>query len=260
MKPGFRLGLLGMALVLFAGFYCAGLRLIPAVGEYRGPYGIVIDAIGQGQRNVTDMVSAVNFDYRAIDTVGEEYILFISVTGAVVVLRRVRGEMQGGFPTESASDKRQGRRAAPTSDAVRLSALVLVAPCVVLGLYIVSHGQLSPGGGFQGGAILTSALLLVFLAGRYRRLRRIGPIGLDELADALGAGGFVGIGVAGLVAAGALLANVLPLGTSGDLTAGGTIPLISVSIGVEVGGGLLVILSELLEQTLQIREAGGGQR
>lgn len=249
MSASRRVVVLIAGLALFAAFLCWGLRQLPAFGNYRGPYGDIIDAVGQSQRNVTDMVTAVNFDYRAIDTVGEEFILFISVAGVAVVLRRTREEHEHEVGEEPA---REARTRPPISDAVRAVALLLVAPTVLVGVYIVSHGQLSPGGGFQGGIVLATAVLLVYLAGRYRRMRRLGPHSVAEVADALGAGGFVVIGLAALLAGAAFLTDVLPLGAASTLTAGGTIPLISFSIGVEVAGAFVVILSEFLEQALQV--------
>jgi multicomponent Na+:H+ antiporter subunit B len=240
---------LGVGLSLVAAFLCAGLHLLPAFGSYRGPYGDLINGAAQSERNVTDMVTAVNFDYRAIDTVGEEFILFISVAGVTVVLRRTSEERE-----REGRDQPQPAQPAgpPISEAVRAACLLLVGPVVLLGVYIVSHGQLSPGGGFQGGIVLATALLLVYLADRYRRMQRIGSRSIAEIADAAGAGGFVVIGLAALIAGAAFLQEVLPTGVSSTLTAGGTIGLISFSIGLEVAGALTVILSEFLEQALQI--------
>lgn len=245
-----RSGVLGLGLALLAAFLCWGLRALPPFGAYPGPYGDIVNGTAQSERNVTDMVTAVNFDYRAIDTLGEEFILFASVAGVAVVLRRTREEHEDEGPGEERATR--GAALPPMSDAVRAVSLLLVAPLVVLGLYVVSHGQLSPGGGFQGGVILASALLLVYLADRYRRMRRIGPLSIAEIGDAIGAGGFVVIGLAALIGGAAFLTDVLPLGISSTLTAGGTIPLISVSIGLGVAGAFVVILSEFLEQALHI--------
>lgn len=234
---------------LLAAVLCAGLRLLPAFGNYRGPYGDIISSAAQSERNVTDMVTAVNFDYRAVDTLGEEFILFISVAGVTVVLRRTRQEQE----REGRDEPRSSPRTTPAvSDAVRAACLLLVGPVVLLGVYIVAHGQISPGGGFQGGVIVATALLLVYLADRYRRMQRIGSRSLAELGDALGAGGFAVIGLAALVAGSAFLQDVLPRGVSSTLTEGGTVGLVSFSIGLEVAGALVVILSEFLEQALQI--------
>ena len=56
---------------------------------------------------------------------------------------------------------------------------VLVAPLlVVVGLETVTHGQISPGGGFQGGVVVASAIYVMALSGN---LINITPGTLIEL-------------------------------------------------------------------------------
>jgi multicomponent Na+:H+ antiporter subunit B len=121
---------------------------------------------------------------------------------------------------------------------------------VVLGLYIVAHGAITPGGGFQGGVILAGALLLVYAAGQTVAVHHVRPVSLVEVAEAVGAGAYVLIGLGGLIAAGAVLTNWLPHGTAGDLLSGGTVPLLNLAVGLEVAGGVTLILTELLDQAL----------
>jgi multicomponent Na+:H+ antiporter subunit B len=83
-------------------------------------------------------------------------------------------------------------------------------------------------------------------------MQRVRPLPLVETAKAAGAGAFVLIGIAGLIFAGAFLENFLPLGTPGELVAAGTIPLLSVAVGLEVVGGFVLLLSEFLDQLLVI--------
>lgn len=232
----------GLAFVLAR----AVLRL-PPVGDYRGPYGLILNQVAVPQRHVTDVVAAVNFDYRGFDTIGEEYILFASVTGVVLLLRTEQGESE----SEPAGDEIDEPTVA--SHAINVVCQLLAAPTCVLGLYIIAHGQLTPGGGFQGGAILASAFLLLFLGGEYRALQAIGPLHPVAAADAIGAAGFVIIGFAGLVSGAAYLQNVLPLGPIGVLYSAGMIPLINLSVGLEVASGFVLILLEFLRQTLRVR-------
>jgi multicomponent Na+:H+ antiporter subunit B len=121
---------------------------------------------------------------------------------------------------------------------------------VLFGIYVVAHGHLTPGGGFQGGVVLATGALLVYLSGEYVTLRRVRPQNLIDRAEALGAGGYVVTGLFGLVAAGAFLTNALPLGAPGTLLSAGTIPVINVAVGLEVAAGFTLLLSEFLEQTL----------
>lgn len=225
-----------------------GMTGLPPFGSYRGPYGKVLNQVAVPQRHVTDVVAAVNFDYRGLDTIGEEFILFVCVTGVALLLRTERDEADVEPPEDVSEEQKAG-----TSEAVRAYCHVLVAPLTLLGIYIVVHGHLTPGGGFQGGAVLACALLLLYLGGAYQALRRLCSEERTEVADAIGAGGFVVIGLAGLVAGAAYLQNVLPLGPVGELYSSGMIPLINLSVGLEVGAGFLVIVSEFLRQTLQVR-------
>ena len=233
-------------LVAIFGYGFAGL---PAFGNYRGPYGDAVNAIVVPERHVTDAVTAVNFDIRGFDTLGEEYILFTSVMGVALLLRRQKNE-----PRRQHADQTEGREIAPASDAVRVIALLLIAPTVLFGLYIVAHGQLTPGGGFQGGVILVSAPLLLYLAGEFANLRKAIPRRLVHTVEAMGAGAYAIVGVGCLAAGGAFLENVLPLGSKGSILSGGTIPLINAGVAMEVSGGLALVLLVYLEEALELKE------
>jgi multicomponent Na+:H+ antiporter subunit B len=236
----------GLATVLVIGFI--GL---PDFGDYHGVYGRVIDGIGVSVRHGTDLITALNFDIRGFDTLGEEFILFTSVLGIVLILREIRGEHDQ--PHEEEADEHSF---AGASDALRALALGLILTLVAIGVYIVIHGQLTPGGGFQGGVILGAGPLPVFLAGRYLRMKLVAPHRLVELADALGAAGYALVGLSGLVFVGIFFKNAVPLGIPGHLLSGGQLDIASVLVGLEVSGAFLVAWSEFLDQTMLIK---GGQ-
>ena len=234
-----------IALALVFGLAFAGL---PPVGNYRGPYGDVVNAITVPERHVTDTVTAVNFDIRGFDTLGEEFILFASVIGVLMLLRKQENE-----PRHRHEDRDPSRQEIGTSDAVRVMALMLIAPTVIFGIYVVAHGQLTPGGGFQGGVILATAPLLLYLAAEFQNFRRAVSRELVHVVEAAGAGGFAAVGLACL-GGGAFLQNMLPLGSKGSILSGGTIPIINASVGFEVCGGLLLVLVVYLEETLELKE------
>lgn len=249
MSPKSRLTLfLGSAIALAIVLGCS-FAGVPSTGQYRGPYGDIVDAVTVPERNVTDTVTAVNFDIRGFDTLGEEFILFVSVMGVMLLLRP-----QGNEPRRQHEDRAKGRQAVPISDAVRVMALLLLPVVVVFGVYVVTHGQLTPGGGFQGGVILATAPLFLYLAGEFIDFRKAVPRKLVHIAEAVGGGGYAAIGIACLGAGASFLQNVLPLGSNGTILAGGTIPLINASVGLEVTGGLVLVLMEYLEETLELKE------
>jgi multicomponent Na+:H+ antiporter subunit B len=238
----------GVSLAALMGLILWGYTGLPAFGDYAGPYGYILNRVAVPERSTTDVVTAVNFDYRGFDTLAEEFILFASVVGVASILRTLRGER-----TRKPDDDAAGRRVPQTSLTVRVAGLGLVAPTILVGVYIVGHGQLTPGGGFQGGVILATALLLVYLSSDYMTMRAVGPTSLIELAEGLGGGAFVAIGLSGLVAGGAFFQNWLGKGTVGDLLSAGTIPLSNVAVGLAVTGGFAFMLSEFLQQTLTRR-------
>ena len=239
----------------FFALYLWGLLGLSPFGHYPGPYGDVVNKVAVYERHATDVVTAVNFDYRGFDTLGEEFILFSSVIGVTLLLRRQKGETEDG----KGEDETPERNPPSPSDAARAFTLALIGPLVLFGLYIVSHGQLTPGGGFQGGVILATAPLLVYLAGDFETFKKITSHTLVEVAEAAGAGGYLLVGFLGMLLGGHYLQNVLPLGKTGEVNSSGTIAIISLVTGLEVAAGFVLLLYGFLEQTLEIRLKGGGR-
>ena len=50
------------------------------------------------------------------------------------------------------------------SKIVRTMAIPLILFVLIYGLYIIMHGHLTPGGGFQGGAIFASGIALLIVS------------------------------------------------------------------------------------------------
>jgi multicomponent Na+:H+ antiporter subunit B len=124
-----------------------------------------------------------------------------------------------------------------------------------MGWFLASHSQTSPSGGFQGGVVLATAFFLIYLSGEYLLFRRISPVDFTEALEAVGAGGFAAIGVAAVIMGLPYLKNFLPLGTTpGAVSSSGTIALISFFVGVEVAAAFILIVGELVEQTLLVRQ------
>jgi multicomponent Na+:H+ antiporter subunit B len=197
------------------------------------------------ERHVTNIVAGITFDLRGLDTLGEELILFAAAVGVSVLLRAQREENT----TEDAAGAAEQRRAQVPASARALGA-ALAGPMIVFGGYIVAHGQLTPGGGFQGGVILAAALLLVYVAGQVLALPTDRPVDLVELTEALAAAAYGLVAVGGLIFASAAVMNFVALGITGHLLSGGTILILEVAVGIEVASALTLILAELLDQAL----------
>ncbi|WP_028798651.1 MnhB domain-containing protein [Streptomyces sp. 142MFCol3.1] len=228
-----------------AALLVAACPALPPFGGATHPYGdrVVRESLA---RQTANTVASVNFDQRAFDTLGELGILFACVIGTVVLLRQTRDE----------------RRAAPEPAAVALPvrryALVVLPVALLTGLYVVAHGQLSPGGGFQGGVVTATALHLLYLGADYRALENLRPIGLYEVGDALAASAYLVTGLAGLLGGTAFLANtLLPYGTFNTPASGGNVPLLNAAIGMEVACAVVVLLARFLDQAVEIEKESG---
>jgi multicomponent Na+:H+ antiporter subunit B len=221
---------------------CSGL---PEFGRYAGPYGDVLNAVAPAERNMQNVVTAINFDYRGIDTLGEEYMLFAAVAATALLLRRLRTEEEH----EEGSGAGQARQA---GEELQVWGIGIIACTLLFGVYMVVHGSTSPGGGFQGGCILASAWVVVFLTGDVHLVHRVTSEKGVQFAEALGAGMYAAIGLAMMVLGGVFLQNLLPLAGMGSPLSGGMIAAINAAVGLEVTAGFVLILLEFLRQTTEI--------
>lgn len=228
-----------------AAVFALGLIDLPPMGDYRGPYGYVVTQVTVYERHATDVVNAINYDYRAFDTLGEEFILFASVVGVLMLFRPDHG---GNQKDKDDKDKDAGEEALPVSDALRFSTQVIMGIMIVFGVYIATHGQLTPGGGFQGGVILASTPIMVYLAGDVEAFEKITSSTLVKVAECGGAAGYGVIGILALLSGAHFLTNFLPFGTTGDLFSSGTIAVISVVVGIEVTGGFVQLTQVYLRE------------
>jgi len=129
---------------------------------------------------------------------------------------------------------------------VRTIARIIVPMILAFGGYVIMHGHLTPGGGFQGGAVVASAVALIVVVFGAERLKRRKTL-LSQLED-LGAIAFIalaflGIGVTFfrnvLAGGGGLFGVPVPPGPNpGFLDTGGTLPLMNWAVGLKVIAGL----------------------
>jgi len=202
------------------------------------PFGVPKTKVGKHYINegvketgAVNIVTSVVVSYRGFDTLGEVTVLFIAAIGLGVVL--------------SASRKKAMREVTPASLVLSTGCRVLFPLILIFGTYIFIHGHLTPGGGFQGGAIIASGFLLIYLGCRERRISRAA----SNLAESLGGLVFIIIGLLGLVSGGYFLLNFLPKGTANTLFSAGIIPIIYIAIGFKVGSELASIIDNLIEES-----------
>ncbi len=248
MTAGFRRFIFLFAGAAMLGFLIWGVIGLAPFGHYPGPYGDILNAVAVPERHVLNVVTSVIFDYRGFDTLGEEFILFACVTGVSLLLRHEGRESQDECaPRPSLHPPEQGIVTPEATDAMRLFTPAFIGLVFVFGCYIVLTGHLSLGGGFQGGVILSSAWLMLFLAYGSQTLHRFANKYVVEWCESAGAGLYALVGFSGLVFGQNFLTNILPLGQPGQLLSSGTILLINCGVGVEVTAGFILLLCEFVK-------------
>ena len=181
----------------------------------------------------TNIVTAIIVTYRGLDTLGEVTVLFLTAAIVGLVLaQRAPGNGQ-------AKPQRP-----PAGELLDFGTKLLIPLILLLGVYVFVNGHLTPGGGFQGGAILASAMLLQLLADPLRRFSHRVIAVVESMSGLF----FVIIGIFGLILAGGFLDNrVLPTGELGALFSAGAIPLIYSLVGLKVGAEFSSMLLNLSE-------------
>ncbi len=198
---------------------------------------LVIEPVGVGaiivdrapnEVGAANIVASVLLAYRGLDTLGELTVLFVAATAAGLVLGQRKPDAphdpDAGFILRSATD-------------------VLFPFLIILGAYIILHGHLTPGGGFQGGAILAAAFFIPILASPATPLNHRVSSSVEGMAGAA----FIIIGLLALFDQGDFLAPLLGTGEIGQLFSAGSLPLLYLAVGLKVGAELAGLLARLHE-------------
>lgn len=186
---------------------------------------------GPGLLGAPNVITGVLITFRGFDTLGEVAVLFMVAASVGLLLGK------GG--DEPAGEAAEARR--PASEIVGTGTQVLLPLIFLFGAYVIMHGHLSAGGGFQGGAIVASGVLLLLIGRPGARL----PLSLLSVTESLAGVFYVLVGVLGLLWVGGFLdSRFLPPGEFGAVFSAGAIPVISVLLGIKVGAELSVIIDQ----------------
>jgi len=144
----------------------------------------------------------------------------------------------------------------PMSKIVRTVADVIYPFMAIFGVYLIIHGHLTPGGGFQGGAVVASAFAMILVAyGTTRNFERK----TLSLTENMGLLIFIGLAMAGLGTAfffnfladdGIMFGDEVTAGTTdGNINTGGVVPLMNIAVGMEVAAALCLILVAMADSS-----------
>ncbi len=202
------------------------LQNIPQNIKYAGDELLKLNA----QEGVSNAVTTVVVYFRGFDTLGEIAVLFIASLGIGLMLHS----------NEKCNIKHQ-------SNFMLQSASKLLFPIILLfGVYVMIYGHLSPGGGFQGGVIIASGVLLLLISYNDFEI----PHFIIEMLETFAGVSYVLIGLIGLFVLDVFLGNFLPhdISQMGMLISGGIIPIIYIIVGIKVGSEMSIIIQNLIKR------------
>ncbi len=137
------------------------------------------------------------------------------------------------------------------SKIVRTITNILYSFIIIFGFYIIMHGHLTPGGGFQGGAVVASAFALLVVSYGALKIKDMLKAKNFSVSECSGLLAFIGLGFLGigtvffynfLAGKGGLFGNVIYGINPGDLNTAGVLPLMNIAVGIEVLSGLTLII------------------
>ena len=137
--------------VLFAGIavdYTERQSLPPLAANY-------VKRVPQ-ELGAPNIITGILLSYRGFDTLGEVAVLFMVAAGVGLVL----GER---IPRRRDAEPAEPEEIIPSTELVQNGAAVLFPLISIFAAYIIMNGHLSAGGGFQGGAIIASGVMLLLL-------------------------------------------------------------------------------------------------
>jgi len=219
-------GKLIATLLFLSGLALLLLNLLSAIPFGHAPLhvGKAILERASAETGADNIVTAILLGYRGLDTLGEVTILFTAAAAAGMVLATAgRGQAQGedaGF-------------------IFRTAAWMLFPFLLVVGAYIIIHGHLPPGGGFQGGAILAAAFFTPLLASPASPFNHRAAILVEGFAGLA----FVVIGLLGMLGGSQFLTQLFGTGTPGALFSAGSLPILYLAIGLKVGSELAGLMA-----------------
>ena len=135
-------------------------------------------------------------------------------------------------------------------DSILMSCTNLILPILLtLGLYIIIHGHLSPGGGFQGGVLIAGVISTIYIGYGSKGINKGIKENTFKVAEDIGALGFIILAFIGLLSSGVFFGNILEKGIPGNLFSSGSIFLMNFAVGFKVFAGvsflILIMLANL---------------
>lgn len=112
---------------------------------------------GLEDTGAVNIVAPIILSYRGFDTLGESHVLFIAAVCVFMLLRSVPEDKSAMLRAYEYGDDKEE----PHDDLILMTGCRVIVPLILMfGVYIILNGNVSPGGGFSGGAVISAGLIL----------------------------------------------------------------------------------------------------
>ena len=188
---------------------------------------------GLQETGAVNIVTGMILDYRAFDTLGESTVLF---TAAMVVLFLLRLDSGSEKYSQLARSMKEAPHAdnfyEPRHDAIlQMTAKILTPIIILLGIYVVLNGHLSPGGGFSGGAIMGSGLIIYVTAFGFADIRRFFTYKTYQRVVLCALLTYAASKCYSFYTGANGIHSIIPLGTPGAILSSGLILVLNICVG-----------------------------
>ena len=213
------------------------VTVLPAFGDPNHPINNEVSARyienGLQETGAVNIVTGMILDYRAFDTLGESSVLF---TAAMVVLFLLRKDKDSARYSQLAQTMDQNPHSdtyyEPKNDIIlQKTATILVPIVLLLGVYVVLNGHLSPGGGFSGGAIMGAGLILYVTAFGFDKMRRFFTYKTYQRVVLVALLTYALSKCYSFYTGANHIESVIPLGTPGAILSSGLILVLNICVG-----------------------------
>ena len=247
-------GLSVLTCVVIVSLLLATVAELPPFGHERNPANneVIERYVKHGVRETgaQNIVSGIVLNYRAFDTFGESAVLFTAAVSVLMLLGASRRNSlsDSQHPHSDGSGKDFLQRGPPSvrtehHHVIRSASSLAIPLVIMMGCVVVINGHLSPGGGFSGGAIISTALILAANA-----------FGFDRVHAFFSERTFIASCTASFIVYALLIGctfftganqitSLIPKGTSSDFLSAGLILPLNVCVGLIVAGTLYTFYS-----------------
>ena len=221
----------------------ATVAQLPPFGHERNPANneVIRRYVEHGghETGAQNIVAGLILDYRAFDTFGESSVLFTAACSVLMILGKSR---RNRIKTHQPKLKISAHNL-NDEPILRGIASLSIPAILMMGCVVVINGHLTPGGGFSGGAILSTALILAANAYGSQRVHQffnektfviLSSTALMIYALSKGYSFFTGAN---------LFHSIIPKGTVGNILSAGLILPLNICVGLVVAGTLYTFYS-----------------